>query len=210
MAFRYNPDENVEVTKITYQKIYKDYSSSNKGLPDKVKEMLDRFLSLLLTGKTVLDVGCAHGRESKYLFSKGCRVTGIDISDDFIRIANQNCPECNFIVMDMRRLDFGSKLFDGIWCQASFLHVPKSDAAKTLRQFNKVLKENGLLYLSVMQGSFNGLRPNKQLNWPERHFSDYQPHEMEKLIKDAGFTDISCDSNQTSWGPVFLHFFCRK
>lgn len=202
-------DTNVEITLKAYQQIFQQYSDRNATIPEQVKEMLDRFLAKI-PGRSILDVGCAHGRESKYLFNKGCEVTGVDLSADFVRIAKKNCPKGKFLVQDMRKLQFAANSFDGIWCQAAFLHVPKTDAAQTLQGFYEVLKPNGLLYLSVMKGDFDDLRANPQTNWPDRHFSDYQPEELGKLLKAAGFTDITCEANEVAWGPTFLHFFGRK
>ena len=110
---------------------------------------MDQFVSLL-SGKKVLDVGCASGRESKYLFDKYLSVTGCDIAEEFIKLSNINCPGGKFFVSDMRKLDSSKETFDGMWVSASFLHIPKIDAEHTLKGFNKLLNENGILYLSVM------------------------------------------------------------
>jgi ubiquinone/menaquinone biosynthesis C-methylase UbiE len=43
--------------------------------------------------------------------------------------------------MDMRKLTFKDKTFDGIRACASFLHIPKEEAEKTLQEFFRVLKK---------------------------------------------------------------------
>jgi len=50
------------------------------------------FCSLLKKGDKVLDVGCGSGLKSKYLYSKGFDVTGIDLSDKLIDIARRESP----------------------------------------------------------------------------------------------------------------------
>jgi hypothetical protein len=100
--------------------------------------------------------------------------------------------------------------YDGLWVCSSFLHIPKEDAERTLENFSKVLNRNGVLYLSVMEGDFDGLRKNGTMNWPERHFSDYSKQELEKLFQKTRFRVLKLVKIKTSWGPTFLHFFCKK
>jgi 2-polyprenyl-3-methyl-5-hydroxy-6-metoxy-1,4-benzoquinol methylase len=202
-------DKNVAATKRSYSKIYQQYVTSNSALRDAVKQSLDSFVPLL-SGKNVLDVGCAGGLETEYLHSKGLAVTGCDISEEFVRIAQERCPECNFFATDMRHIKNHSNSYDGIWVNASFLHVPKADAPATLKNFYDMLRPKGILYISVMMGDFDALRENKDMNWPERHFSDYHEDELQGLLEQAGFKILRHKSNPTSWGRTFLHFFCTK
>lgn len=201
--------DEVEQTKNTYSKICQAYARSNTSLNPQVQTMLDKFISLV-PGKKVIDIGCAHGRESKYLSDHGLEVTGCDSSPGFIKLAKKNCPKCKFIVSDMRSLPRSLHNFDGAWVNASFLHIPKEAALSTLKGFKRVLKNRGTLYISVMEGNFNSMRENKQMGWPARHFSDYSKVELKHLLSTAGFNVLSKQKNQTSWGPVFLHFFCLK
>lgn len=104
---------NVDITKQTYKKIFTSYAGNNSSLPGIVREMLDKFISLV-PGKRVLDIGCANGRESKYLYEHSLDVTGCDITEEFMDIAKQNCPNCSFFVADMRNLDLPENSFDGL------------------------------------------------------------------------------------------------
>jgi len=191
----------------TYSQIYQNYASINV-LNNNMFKLLAEYIGLL-KGKDILDVGCAGGRDSKYFSDKGFNVTGIDLTLEFLELAKINCPKCTFKLMDMRKLDFPQKSFDGVWACASFLHLYKKDALKTLKGFRKVLKPDGVLFLSVMEGDFNGIRVNQKLNWGERHFSDYQTKEIEKLFNTANFKVIDLIKTQTSWGPMFLNYFCQ-
>lgn len=60
----------------------------------------------------VLEAGCGYGRWA-YLFTN---YTGVDISPDFIKLAQETYPERknNFLVGDLRNLPFEDNTFD--WC----------------------------------------------------------------------------------------------
>jgi 2-polyprenyl-3-methyl-5-hydroxy-6-metoxy-1,4-benzoquinol methylase len=204
-----NVDEHIARTKYTYEQIHDEYVEHNTELKQEIKVLLDRFIELV-PGKDVLDVGCAGGRESKYLLQHDFKVTGVDIGESFIQTAQQNCPGGTFFVADMRHLDFPPGSFDGLWINASFLHVPKVEAVDTLKGFYKLLKPGGLAFISVMGGDFDDLRPNEQNNWPDRHFSDYQQQELEAKLADAGFAVVESSSQATTWGPTFLRYYVKK
>jgi cyclopropane fatty-acyl-phospholipid synthase-like methyltransferase len=208
MNRRNNPQIEAEITGKTYKKIFEDYIKTNKEIHSEMIQMLDHFVSLL-PGRKVLDVGCAHGRESKYLCEKGLDVTGCDLSEKFIETAKTNCPGCQFYVCDMRKLPM-DVMYDGLWVCSSFLHIPKVEGESTLTNFSKILGKKGILYLSVMEGNFDGLRQNGTMNWPERHFSDYTKEELQKLLEKVGFSVEKLEIIKVDWGPTFLHFFCTK
>jgi len=206
---KYDPDEHVGITKKTYAQIARDYAHRNAQPHVAVQQMLDIFLNLV-PENTVLDVGCAEGRESAYLIQKGLDVTGCDLSEDFVEMAKKQCPNNKFVVADMRNLPEDIGTYHGIWACASFLHIPKVDAPKTLQGFHRILNTNGLLYVSVLEGEFDGLRTNEEMGWPERHFSDYTEEELTLLLQHTGFQVVHKQRLLTSWGPYFLHYFCKK
>ena len=62
---------------------------------------LDRFLGLLPTDATVLDMGCGTGKPiARYLIAQGCRVTGVDSSPEMIAMCKVAFPDCDWRVED--------------------------------------------------------------------------------------------------------------
>ncbi|MEI7579009.1 MAG: methyltransferase domain-containing protein [bacterium] len=192
----------------TYSQIYQEYAASNMHFKQ-IQPKLKKFVKLL-NGKKVLDIGCADGRDTAAFQKLGLEVTGIDLTPEFIKLAKQNHTECNFVVMDMLKLDFAPESFSGIWASASLLHIPKKEALQSLQGFYRVLDSKGILYFSVMKGDFDGERENKHNHWGPRHFADYQQAEIEELLNETNFQKIEITSNKVSWRPTFLHVFARK
>lgn len=109
----------------------------------------DAFASFLQSGDLVLDVGCAGGVKSHYLMDNDLRVVGIDFSDRMIEIAKREVPKGEFHVLDMRKVDTLDTLFDGIFMQASLLHIPRNEAGSVIRSMSGVLNKGGYLYVAV-------------------------------------------------------------
>ena len=72
-----------------------------------------------------------------------------------IKIAKNNAPKAEFMVMDIRDLTFSKETFDAIICFATLIHVNDHECLNTLRQFDCILKHNGLLAINVMESKDN-------------------------------------------------------
>ncbi|MCX7678198.1 MAG: methyltransferase domain-containing protein [Spirochaetes bacterium] len=63
-------------------------------------------------GKTLLDLGCGSGEHCFELYRRGFRCTGIDISDQMLKIARERFPStCTFLKFNILQLPF-AKEFD--------------------------------------------------------------------------------------------------
>ena len=189
----------------TYDKYAEKYFQINNSI-DEIKNLLEIFVENL-NGEKILDVGCGHGRDAKFFSDLGCEVKGIDLSEKLLEIARKNAPKAEFYLMDMRNLAFPSDYFDGIWACASFLHIPKKDSRKTLDEFYRVLKQNGLLYLSVKEGCSEGFVKSAQYGNEERYFVFYNSKELRELVegKFKVFNEI-IEKKKDNW----INIFARK
>lgn len=134
-----------------YDKIAKRYTRSFfEDFSD--KKFIDQFLELLPKKAKILDVGCGPGNFTKYFLAKGYSTEGIDLSKEMIKIAKQKVPKAIFKIMDLRKLRYPAKSFDGLFVAYSLIHIPEGDIISTLKGFNKTLKSNGLLFLAVQKG----------------------------------------------------------
>lgn len=193
-----------QLTKKTYDEIADDYSKrdfSNIEETSGVKDDLDKFTSLLPKGSKALDVGCGSGRDSRYLYKNGLKVTGIDFSSEMIRNAKEHNPEIEYIQMDLEHLDFPEKTFDGVWANASLHHIPKANLKAVLSDIYKMLKVNGIFAVKVKHGSFEGIKETERFNKKfSRHFSFYLPEEFIKISESVGFSIIEQSiTNSGEW-----------
>jgi SAM-dependent methyltransferase len=103
-----------------------------------------------LAGNKVLDVGCGPGVYLEWFRDKGLDGMGIDLSDNFIRA----CIEkgLNVRKMDLEHPILWPNQFDGVFAQASLIHVPKNRFEKALNGLVRLLKPNGIFWLIVKEG----------------------------------------------------------
>jgi len=84
-----------------YDRIYwwKDYNQE-------VDFLVKAFRRCGVRGRRVLEVACGTGNHTKLLVERGYEVTGVDISDDMLRVARSKVKDnAKFIRGDMRNLD---------------------------------------------------------------------------------------------------------
>ena len=193
----------------TYEEFAEDYYKSHFDI-NEIKHIADFFIQNL-KGQKILDVGCGPGRDAKFFSEQGFDVIGIDLSKKLLEIARKNASNAIFYLMDMRNLNFPDNYFDGIWVCASFLHIPRKDAQKTLVGFYRVLKGGGLIYISVKEGFGEEFVKSEQYVEKERYFVYYSSQELRQLIENSGFKIIKEiiekeKKKRTTW----INIFARK
>ena len=171
---------------------------------------LEKFVSLVKRGggNKVLDLGCGSGSQSKQFSQTGLKVVGLDLSLEMIRQAKKRVPGAKFIVGDMTRMDFPKGSFDGVFAQASLLHIPKKLIPKVLKSIHKILKTNGVLYLALKEGTGEKVVEEERLGVVvKRFFSFFTKAEIEGYLKNAKFQVLKVrrflDKSPTIWLCVF-------
>ena len=171
------------------------------------QEGTEKFINELPNSATILDVGCGAGVKSKYLSEKGYKVTGIDFSEKMIEIAKREHPEIDFEIIDIYEIDKYTKTFDGVFAQASLLHIEKSRIKEVLENLKNKLNPGGLLYVAVKGIREDGIeeRIKKENDYGyeyERFFSYYSLPELENYFHEIGLEVVWQMNNRvgkTDW-----------
>lgn len=147
-----------------------------------LSHLYSSFLSRLPPGAHILDVGCGSGRDLKAFHEKGYEAIGVDPSPSLVKIARK-WSGCKVEVGRAEALWFNAK-FDGIWACASLLHLPRRIFPLALVNINKCLKRDGILFLSMQEGS------GERASDDGRYFSRYSSQELRFELTSAGFEII--------------------
>ena len=181
--------------------------------PDWGLDQLEKFVSVVKQGggKKVLDLGCGSGIQSKQLFQAGLEVVGLDLSPEMIYRAKKRAPKAKFIVGDMTRMDFPKESFDGVFAQASLLHIPKKMIPKVLGSIYKILRTNGILYLALKEGvGEKEVEEERTGMIIKRFFSFFKKVEIEGYLKNAKFQVFKIRRFLGKSPTIWLYVFARK
>ncbi len=141
-----------------FEEIYEEGAVWTESEPP--KELVKLIESEKIKPCKVLDVGCGEGFYAIYLASKGFDVTGIDISENAIKLAKGNAAKHNvkikFMSLDVADLDEINNKFDFVLEWAILHHIPPEQRNKYLENIKRILNEKGK-YLSIC---FNNQNPD--------------------------------------------------
>ncbi len=128
----------------------------------------------------ILDLCCGAGYESRRMKRLGAEVTGLDFSEESIRIARERNPDIRFYLGDMRG-DYSSiGRFDGIAVIAGLVHLPNAELPGAFLSMSKVLEQNGLLLLVVRDGT--GKREQSHVTIDgEEYDREFYRHTLDEL-----------------------------
>lgn len=153
----------------------------------------------LTPGLKVLDVGCGLGGSARYLASEhGCRVTGIDLTKEYVDAANALAELVGmkdivtFHQASALELPFPDGSFDAVWTQHVQMNI--ADKRAFYGQIARVLGPRGrLLFHDVFQG------PGGALHYPVPWAEDASisfletPETVRKILEGLGFSVLDWD-----------------
>ena len=97
--------------------------------------------------KSILDVCCGTGNQLKLLKSKGFNVSGIDLSDNMLKVAEKGVNAVKCFKEDAEAMSFKSKSFDMVMTTFALHEKTAESALKVLREMIRITKENGHIIL---------------------------------------------------------------
>ncbi|MBL0295080.1 MAG: class I SAM-dependent methyltransferase [Saprospiraceae bacterium] len=105
----------------------------------------------------ILEIGCGPGNIAKYLLAKrpDFDIWGIDVAPNMIELAKKNNPNAKYAVMDCRNISEITTKFDAIICGFCLPYLSHTDNRKLIANFKNLLRENGLIYISFVEGDPN-------------------------------------------------------
>lgn len=114
------------------------------------KATVKKFLPPALPGMKLLDVGCGTGHWSDFFNDNGYAVTGIDISEAMVKIAqNKRSKAIRFLIGDAHKLPFSDGEFD-ISAAITTIEFVRNPAGVIREMVRCTKKRGGIVLLGVL------------------------------------------------------------
>ena len=152
------------------------------------RKLLDSFAARFNKDSLICDAGCGPSAHiGEYLFDKGIKVVGVDISEKCIDLAKLNNPEMKFECDDICDMPFDDNSFDGLISYYSIINTPKIYIPKIFSEFRRVLKPDGYLLVAVKAGTTEGYIDDLIGIKTKIYNTLFTQKEIADYFKEAGF-----------------------
>ena len=168
------------------------YETAEGAMYDRLeKKAVSRYLRQNAQGVKLLEVGCGTGHWSQFFSDCGFEVTGVDVSEPMIKIAqSKNIANASFQIADCHSLPFEDNSFDVTVAITTleFVH----DAELVLQEVVRCTrKPSGRLLIGGLN-ALARLNRNRQEN-PESLYAKaklFSPSQTKKLLQPHGQTHV--------------------
>ncbi|MDU0112800.1 class I SAM-dependent methyltransferase [Psychrosphaera aquimarina] len=110
------------------------------------------FLNDNYIGKTILDLGCGHGRSIPFLVNNGFAVTGLEVSEEQVNLLETRFPEQHFLMGVANNIPASDKHFDYVLACNSIYYLDQDQTTlhDNFAEVARVLKADGRFVFSLL------------------------------------------------------------
>nr|WP_321411422.1 class I SAM-dependent methyltransferase [uncultured Carboxylicivirga sp.] len=187
--------------------IYNEYYESF------ILKLKESFPNLSEKQINILDLGCGSGRDIDFFYKKGFNITGIDKSKKLIKIARKKLQNVTILNEDILNFNTIGKKYNGIWINASLLHIPKIYIRSVLLNVVKSLEINGIVYISLKEGFGEHFEPDKRYNDAMKFWAFYTEFEIINNLENIGMEILNSNiekKNTTYSTHPWINILAKK
>jgi SAM-dependent methyltransferase len=200
------------VTVRSYDAHAGDYAANAPDMPEAVATNIARFVGSLRDGTRVLEIGSGPGRDAKALEQIGLSVRRTDISPGFVRHLHDQGYVAD--VLDPLRDDLtdplrGGAPYDGVWANASLLHLRRDDLPVVLARLAGVTRPGGTLHVSLKEGDGERWSQHGTIAAP-RFFTFWREEPLRAALGLAGWEVDEVRHSEDDHGQGWLSVFATR
>lgn len=136
--------------------------------------------------RLVADLGCGPGHDGPVLRELGLDWIGVERSAGMLRLARGRHPG-RYVRGDLRAPPLRGGL-DGLWLNASLLHVPREEVPEVLVRLHELLAPGAPLMVSLKAGEGEGVEERPAYDgMSPRWFTYWTAAALDEYLLEAGF-----------------------
>jgi SAM-dependent methyltransferase len=135
----------------------------------------------------LLDIGCGGGLLLRDALGSGATVTGLDHSEEMVRLAGERAPGAEVVLGNAEQLPFADACFTAIALSIVFFFF--HDPIRVLSECRRVLADGGRLALYTTSPALRGTPAAPEPIASRGHF--YEDGELAELARTAGLADVA-------------------
>ncbi len=182
-----------------YDRVVEAYLATKTAEDPIALAALQDLARLLLSGASVLDLGCGAGVPSTRWLAERFAVTGVDFSARQLELARRHAPTATFLKADMTEVDFEPETFDAVVSLHAIIHVPRAEHPALLNDIYRWLKPGGHFLATWAVGAWEGKEDDWEGWGAPIWWSHHDRDASLKLLRDAGFGIVTAQE-RTSRG----------
>lgn len=177
--------------------------------PDVFHKVDYDFMREELRGKLVLNAGCWTGNFETLIPGNHCRLIGLDINEQALKIARRGSPDKHFVRGDILRFPFREGRFDVVTFFATLEHIPDRTEIPVLTELGKMLRPGGKLVLTTPHSYWLGNILDVP-HWLTNH-RHYRLKEIKHFARAAGFEVERLELRGRFWSELanFMFYPCK-
>ncbi len=181
--------EAVEETVRAYDRHAAAYAANTLSMPAEVRSDIEDFVRRLGAGARVLEIGSGGGRDAVLMEGLGLQVRRTDITPGFVALLREQGHDADLLDPLNDDLSSPEGAYDGVWANASLLHVRRDDLPTVLTRLAGVTRRGGVLRMAVKEGDGDGWSTHGSVPDP-RHFTYWHADDLRDVALGAGWTEV--------------------
>lgn len=174
-------------TRFAYEHAGEQWGSAPAS--ERVRDALAAFAGFLGTGARVLEIGSGSGRDALEMEELGLRVRRTDVTPTFVERLRDQGHTADLLDPLTDDLVDPAGPYDGVWANASLLHVDRDDLPVLLGRLASTVRVGGVLRLSLKQGDGAGWSTHGHVPYA-RHFTYWQPGALGQVLRESGWHPV--------------------
>lgn len=136
-----------EKTHSGYAENAREYSQDwlSQPEPTDIYKLIQKFF---IPNGVTADIGCGNGRDSNWMNQNGFQVSGFDSSEELLKLARELFLQIPFSKATLSDLKEIKTQYDNVFCETVIMHLPKVQIESAIKNLKRILKPNGVMYLS--------------------------------------------------------------